>query len=301
MDGGVPGRPLGDPERRPLVRPRPGPGAAAAPPSISSGDGAAVQRSARCRRPRSRDARDRGSGGDRADPLSRARRARSDPIGWGLDAVARLVDSGVCVGIKYAVVRPDPVDDPYLKALLERVDRRFVISGMGERPAVAHLEGLDLPGFTTGSGCLAPALSQALFAACGRERLDGGGKTCAGRSFPSKTSATPGVPRACCTRPWSWPVVATTGGIPPLRDRDLGQAARGAGADRKHSARTRAASAQARRRRLRAPGVDGGTQDAPKTCGAPAGSPARTCAPSPTARAPSRPDSAPRRSGRAVP
>ena len=84
----------------------------------------------------------------------------------GLDAVARLVDSGVCVGIKYAVVRPDPLDDPYLAALLERVDRRFVISGMGERPAVAHMKGLDLPGFTTGSGCLAPALSQALFEAC---------------------------------------------------------------------------------------------------------------------------------------
>src|SRR6185503_5754979 len=67
---------------------------------------------------------------------------------------------------KYAVVRPDPLDDPYLTALLERVDRRFVISGMGERPAVAHLKGFDLPGFTTGSGCLAPALSQALFEAC---------------------------------------------------------------------------------------------------------------------------------------
>ena len=35
----------------------------------------------------------------------------------GLDAVARLVDSGICVGIKYAVVRPDALDDPYLKAL----------------------------------------------------------------------------------------------------------------------------------------------------------------------------------------
>ena len=52
------------------------------------------------------------------------------------------------------------------KALLERVDRRFVISGMGERPAVAHLKGFDLPGFTTGSGCLAPALSQGLYEAC---------------------------------------------------------------------------------------------------------------------------------------
>jgi dihydrodipicolinate synthase/N-acetylneuraminate lyase len=84
----------------------------------------------------------------------------------GLDAVARLVDSGVCVGIKYAVVRPDPLDDAYLRALLERVDRKYVVSGMGERPAVAHLKAFDLPGFTTGSGCLAPALSTALFEAC---------------------------------------------------------------------------------------------------------------------------------------
>ena|SRR5438477_3753543 len=84
----------------------------------------------------------------------------------GLDAVARLVDSGVCVAIKYAVVRPDPLDDAYLRALLERVDRRHVISGMGERPAVAHMKAFDLPGFTTGSGCLAPALTTALFEAC---------------------------------------------------------------------------------------------------------------------------------------
>ena len=32
----------------------------------------------------------------------------------GLDAVARLVDDGICVAIKYAVVRKDPAVDPYL-------------------------------------------------------------------------------------------------------------------------------------------------------------------------------------------
>lgn len=84
----------------------------------------------------------------------------------GLDVVARLVDARICVGIKYAVVRPDPLRDPYLDALLQRVDRRLVISGMGERPAVAHMQSFALPGFTTGSGCLAPALSEALFEAC---------------------------------------------------------------------------------------------------------------------------------------
>jgi dihydrodipicolinate synthase/N-acetylneuraminate lyase len=86
----------------------------------------------------------------------------------GLDAVARLVADGTCVAIKYAVVRKDPAVDPYLDALLERVDRRRVVSGIGERPAIAHMKGFRLPGFTTGSGCLVPALTSALFAACAR-------------------------------------------------------------------------------------------------------------------------------------
>jgi len=81
----------------------------------------------------------------------------------GLDAVARLVDDGVCVAIKYAVVRADPSQDPYLEALLARVDRKYVISGIGERPAVVHVGDWKLPGFTTGSGCIAPRLSRKLF------------------------------------------------------------------------------------------------------------------------------------------
>jgi 4-hydroxy-tetrahydrodipicolinate synthase len=86
----------------------------------------------------------------------------------GLDAVARLVASGVCCAIKYAVVRKDPTQDEYLAGLLSRIDRRHVVSGIGERPAVVHMLDWHLPGFTTGSGCIAPALTQALFAACSR-------------------------------------------------------------------------------------------------------------------------------------
>jgi dihydrodipicolinate synthase/N-acetylneuraminate lyase len=81
----------------------------------------------------------------------------------GLDAVARLVDDGLCVGIKYAVVRDDPSQDSYLEALLTRVDRKHVISGIGEPPAVVHVRDWKLSGFTTGSGCIAPRLSQDLF------------------------------------------------------------------------------------------------------------------------------------------
>ncbi len=84
----------------------------------------------------------------------------------GLDAVGRLVSDGVCVAVKYAVVRPDPAQDAYLDGLLRRVDRGRVVSGIGERPAVVHLRDFRLAGMTTGSGCLAPRLSQALFEAC---------------------------------------------------------------------------------------------------------------------------------------
>ncbi len=83
----------------------------------------------------------------------------------GLDAVARLVRDGVCIGIKYAVVRKNPSEDAYLDGLLKRVDRQHVISGIGERPAIEHMRDFKLPGFTTGSGCVAPAMSRMLFEA----------------------------------------------------------------------------------------------------------------------------------------
>jgi dihydrodipicolinate synthase/N-acetylneuraminate lyase len=87
----------------------------------------------------------------------------------GLDVVAKLVDEGVCVAIKYAVVRQNPAQDPYLESLLKRVDRARVVSGIGERPAVIHMRDWKLPGFTTGSGCVAPRLSGQIFDACVNE------------------------------------------------------------------------------------------------------------------------------------
>ena len=56
--------------------------------------------------------------------------------------------------------------------LLARVDRKFVISGIGERPAITHLRDWKLPAFTTGSGCIAPQLSRLLFEACKRGDFD---------------------------------------------------------------------------------------------------------------------------------
>lgn len=84
----------------------------------------------------------------------------------GLDVVARLVDEGICVSIKYAVVRQDPREDEYLKSLLRRIDKARVVSGIGERPAVIHMRDWGLPGFTTGSGCVAPTSSRLIHEAC---------------------------------------------------------------------------------------------------------------------------------------
>jgi dihydrodipicolinate synthase/N-acetylneuraminate lyase len=84
----------------------------------------------------------------------------------GLDALARMVDDGVCMWIKYAVVRKDPREDPYLQELLARVDKSRVVSGIGERPAIIHMRDWSLPGFTTGSGCVAPAASLEVFHNC---------------------------------------------------------------------------------------------------------------------------------------
>ena len=79
--------------------------------------------------------------------------------------VARLVDAGLVAAIKYAVVRSDPAEDAFLKALLDRVDAGRVVSGIGERPAAVHLRQFGLAGFTSGSVCIGPRESTRLLAA----------------------------------------------------------------------------------------------------------------------------------------
>jgi dihydrodipicolinate synthase/N-acetylneuraminate lyase len=90
----------------------------------------------------------------------------------GLDAVARMVADGTCIAIKYAVVRSNPAEDTYLANLLRRVPRDVVISGIGERPAIVHMRDWGLRGFTTGSGCVAPNLTQEIFELCSRGEYD---------------------------------------------------------------------------------------------------------------------------------
>lgn len=79
--------------------------------------------------------------------------------------LARLVDDGVVGWVKYAVVRRDPADDNFLRALIEAVDPRRIISGIGERPVITHFKNFGLSSFTSGSVAVAPRLSSALLTA----------------------------------------------------------------------------------------------------------------------------------------
>jgi len=76
-----------------------------------------------------------------------------------------LIRDGAMIAVKYGVVRKEPATDDYLSALLDHVSPEQVVSGIGERPAPAHLIKFGLVSFTSGSVCVAPRLSLALLAA----------------------------------------------------------------------------------------------------------------------------------------
>ena len=85
--------------------------------------------------------------------------------------LGRLVKDGAICAIKYAIVRGDPKNDPFLSELVQAVDRSMIISGIGERPAIDHLTKFGLQAFTSGSVCVAPGLSMALLRAIKRNDL----------------------------------------------------------------------------------------------------------------------------------
>lgn len=84
------------------------------------------------------------------------------------DEVAALDKEGIVSAVKYAVVRSDTADDPYLRRLVSAVDPAKIISGIGEQPAIVHTREFGLGGFTSGCVCVAPRLSQAMLAAVRR-------------------------------------------------------------------------------------------------------------------------------------
>ncbi|MCG5075977.1 dihydrodipicolinate synthase family protein [Paraburkholderia tagetis] len=89
-----------------------------------------------------------------------------------VDTLARLIDRGTLIAVKYAIVRKDPSNDPYLRRLLQSVRASQVVSGMGERPALVHVRDFGLAAWTTGSGCIASRAVMALLKAAKEGRAD---------------------------------------------------------------------------------------------------------------------------------
>jgi dihydrodipicolinate synthase/N-acetylneuraminate lyase len=86
-----------------------------------------------------------------------------------VNEAAALGRDGIISGIKYATVCTDPARDDYLRQLVEQVDRRLIISGIGEQPAITHMRGFGLAGFTSGCVCIAPRLSATMLDAIRRD------------------------------------------------------------------------------------------------------------------------------------
>ncbi|MFO0820600.1 MAG: dihydrodipicolinate synthase family protein [Pirellulales bacterium] len=76
-----------------------------------------------------------------------------------VSTVRRMVSDGLISWIKYAVVRPNAANDPFLREMIDAIGTDLIVSGMGEQPALTHLRDFGLPGFTSGCVCVAPKLS----------------------------------------------------------------------------------------------------------------------------------------------
>ncbi len=76
-----------------------------------------------------------------------------------VDTIQRLVQDGLVSWIKYAIVRKNPEQDPFLRDIIQAIGPTQLVSGMGEQPAIIHLRDFGLPGFTSGCVCVAPQLS----------------------------------------------------------------------------------------------------------------------------------------------
>ena len=76
---------------------------------------------------------------------------KSDAV-YTPEAIAGLVDEGLIVAVKYAVVRDDPAEDEFLSELCSLIDPKLIISGIGERPAGAGVGVVVGVGVGTGTG-----------------------------------------------------------------------------------------------------------------------------------------------------
>ena len=76
-----------------------------------------------------------------------------------VENVKRLVDNGSVSWIKYAIVREQPAQDEYLSRLKDAIGAEMIVSGIGEQPALPHMQKFDVTAFTSGCVCVTPARS----------------------------------------------------------------------------------------------------------------------------------------------
>lgn len=89
-----------------------------------------------------------------------------------VETVRGMMDDQLISWIKYAVVRDDPADDPFLRSLVDAVGPDLIVSGMGEQPALVHVRDFGLAGFTSGCVCVAPRLSTNMLEALRKEDFE---------------------------------------------------------------------------------------------------------------------------------
>ncbi len=72
----------------------------------------------------------------------------------------RLVNAGQVSFILYQVELDEPASDPLLQELVDTIDPRFIVSGLGEQVAIVHFREFGVGGFASGCACVASRLSQ---------------------------------------------------------------------------------------------------------------------------------------------
>jgi dihydrodipicolinate synthase/N-acetylneuraminate lyase len=82
-----------------------------------------------------------------------------------IDTIQRLMNDGMLSWIKYAIVRKNTAEDPFLRGLIDAIGPSRIVSGIGEQPAIVHLRDFGMAGFTSGCVCVAPRLSMDLLRA----------------------------------------------------------------------------------------------------------------------------------------
>jgi dihydrodipicolinate synthase/N-acetylneuraminate lyase len=88
------------------------------------------------------------------------------------DLIGKLDRDGLISWIKYAVVRDDPAQDPYLHEVLGRFPKERVVSGIGEQPAIVHLREFGVESFTSGCVCVSPKESMQMLRAIQSKQFD---------------------------------------------------------------------------------------------------------------------------------